>query len=86
MYVAIKTVNRELVLREITVKIDRAIVDGYLDIEYNYRFPFLVFTDRGWEIEKDTYFDDYEVLESYYKVNRIGRELWYFEKENNLPA
>lgn len=49
---------RELVLREITAKIDRAIVDGYLDIEYDYRLPLLVFTDRGWEIEMDTYSDE----------------------------
>jgi len=49
---------RELALREITAKVDRAIVDGYLDIEYDYRLPLLVFTDRGWEIEMDTYSDE----------------------------
>ena len=49
---------RELTLREITAKIDRAITDGYLDIEYDYRLPLLVFTDRGWEIERDTYSDE----------------------------
>jgi hypothetical protein len=27
----------------------------YLDIEYDYRLPLLVYTPRGWEIERQTY-------------------------------
>lgn len=38
--------------RNLLAKIDRAIADGYLDIEYDYRLPFLVFTSRGWEIKR----------------------------------
>jgi len=49
---------KDLTVKEITEKIDRAIVDGYLSIEYDYRLPLLVFTDKGWEIEKDTYSDE----------------------------
>jgi superfamily II DNA helicase RecQ len=41
--------------KEILSKIDWMILQNYLDIEYNYRLPFLVFTDKGWEIEKETY-------------------------------
>lgn len=40
---------------EVLARIDRAIVDGYLDIQYDYRLPLLVFTPAGWEIEKETY-------------------------------
>jgi len=39
----------------ILARIDRAILDGYLEIVYDYRLPFLVFTDAGWEIEKETF-------------------------------
>ena len=40
---------------EILARIDRAILDGYLKIMYDYRLPVLVFTDAGWEIEKETF-------------------------------
>ncbi|HET7230546.1 MAG TPA: RQC-minor-1 family DNA-binding protein [Longimicrobium sp.] len=49
---------------EVLKRIDRAIVDGYLDIHYDYRLPLLVYTPKGWEIEKETYarelFDGFE--------------------------
>jgi superfamily II DNA helicase RecQ len=41
--------------KEIFAKIDWLIVHQYLAIEYNYRFPMLVYTDKGWEIERETY-------------------------------
>ena len=40
---------------EILARIDRAILDGYLKVVYDYRLPVLVFTDDGWEIEKETF-------------------------------
>lgn len=49
---------RNLTLAEITERIDRVIVDGYLDITYNYRLPVLIYTDAGWEIEKETYAEE----------------------------
>jgi hypothetical protein len=45
---------RELSLGEILRRVDRAIVDGFLRVEYDYRLPVLVFTERGWEIEVET--------------------------------
>ncbi|SRR6266498_540992 len=39
----------------ILARIDRAILDGYLKVVYDYRLPVLVFTDVGWEIEKETF-------------------------------
>jgi hypothetical protein len=38
----------------VLAKIDRVILDRYLRIEYEYRLPVLVYTDKGWEIEKET--------------------------------
>jgi len=40
---------------DILARVDRAILDGYLKIEYDYRLPVLVFTKAGWEIEKETF-------------------------------
>ena len=39
----------------VLARIDRAILDGYLNVVYDYRLPVLVFTDAGWEIEKETF-------------------------------
>jgi uncharacterized protein YihD (DUF1040 family) len=30
-----------------------------LDIEYDYRLPLLIYTKKGWEIEKDVYSDEF---------------------------
>ncbi len=49
---------RDLTLAEITARIDRVILDGYLDIIYNYRLPVLIFSDKGWAIEKETYAEE----------------------------
>ena len=40
---------------EILARIDRVILDGYLEIEYDYRLPLLCYTQQGWEIERETY-------------------------------
>ena len=45
---------RELSLEETLRRVDRAIVDGFLRVEYDHRLPVLVFTERGWEIEVET--------------------------------
>jgi len=44
-----------LSLKEILARIDWLIINNYLAIEYDYRLPLLVYTPRGWEIERDTY-------------------------------
>lgn len=49
---------RELKIEEITARIDWMIKKGYLAIEYSGRLPMLVYTDQGWEIERDTYSDE----------------------------
>lgn len=40
---------------DILARVDRAIIDGYLNIEYDYRLPVLVFARAGWEIEKEIF-------------------------------
>lgn len=45
----------DLTMEEIGKRVDYLIVKGYLRVEYNGRLPMLAFTDRGWEIERDTY-------------------------------
>ncbi|MDP2883778.1 MAG: RQC-minor-1 family DNA-binding protein [Ignavibacteria bacterium] len=39
-------------------KIDRVISEGYLSYEYSGRLPLLVYTDKGWEIERETYAEE----------------------------
>jgi hypothetical protein len=40
---------------EVLGRIDWAITHGFLDIQYDYRLPLLVFTPDGWEIERETF-------------------------------
>lgn len=44
-----------LTLEAITARIDWLILQDYLDIEYDGRLPMLVFTPKGWDIERETY-------------------------------
>lgn len=46
---------RDLTIAEITARIDWVILHGYLAIHYDYRLPLLIYTPRGWEIERETY-------------------------------
>jgi hypothetical protein len=47
-----------LSIYDITSKVDWLIKNRYLVIEYSGRLPMLVYSPRGWEIEKDTYTDE----------------------------
>jgi len=49
---------RESTQKEILAKIDWMILNNYLAIEYDYKLPLLVFTERGWDIECETYTDE----------------------------
>jgi hypothetical protein len=46
---------RHLPQEEVLARIDWVILNGYLGIEYSGRLPLLVYTPRGWAIEKETY-------------------------------
>ena len=39
-------------------QIDNAISEGYLSYEYDGRLPLLVYTEKGWEIEQETYAEE----------------------------
>lgn len=45
---------RELTIDEVLRRVDWVIEQEYLGIEYDYRLPVLVFTERGWAIEVET--------------------------------
>lgn len=47
-------IYKDVPLQEVQARVDWMILQDYLDIEYDYRLPLLVFTKRGWEIEKET--------------------------------
>lgn len=49
---------QDLTLQEITNRIDWIIEKDYLEIEYRARLPMLVFSKRGWEIERETYAEE----------------------------
>lgn len=50
----------DLSLKEIHARIDWLILNNYLAIEYAHSLPMLVFTARGWEIEKQTLAAEYQ--------------------------
>ena len=47
-----------ITLTEISHRIDFVIEEGYLDIQYSYRLPVIVYTEKGWEIERETYAEE----------------------------
>ncbi len=54
-----------LTLPEISHRVDWAIENGFLMVEYFDRLPLLVFSEKGWEIEQETMTDELlQTLES----------------------
>ena len=45
---------KDLHIDDVMARIDWVILNGYLNIAYDYRLPMLVYTDKGWEIERVT--------------------------------
>lgn len=50
---------KDLTLADIMARVDWAIIFGYLDIEYDYRLPLLVFTKKGLRIAEDIISDEH---------------------------
>ena len=46
---------QDMKLDDISKCIDWLIKEDYLRIEYDYRLPLLVFSEKGWQIEKETF-------------------------------
>lgn len=57
---------RELTLQEITSRIDWMIKNNYLKIDYLNQLPVLIFSEKGWDIERETYAG--ELLQKLLKV------------------
>ena len=49
---------KDFTLTEISHRIDFVIEKGYLDIQYSYRLPVIVYTEKGWETERETYAEE----------------------------
>ena len=49
---------KELSLEEIGHRVDWMIEEDYLQIEYSGRLPVLVYSEKGWEIERETYAEE----------------------------
>ena len=60
----------DISLENILAKVDWIIQNNYLAIEYEYRLPLLIFTEEGWEIEKDIY--STELLNGFDKMINSG--------------
>jgi hypothetical protein len=59
------------------------ILNGYLDIEYDNRLPMLVYTKRGWGIERETYAE--ELLQGFDEMIAKGTgnfEMSYLKDRN----
>jgi len=61
---------RDLPEDDVLARVDWMIRHGYLAIEYDYRLPILVYTRKGWEIERETYAE--ELLEGFDERLREG--------------
>ena len=46
---------QDMKLDDISKCIDWMIKEDYLRIEYDYRLPLLVFSEKGWQVEKETF-------------------------------
>lgn len=49
---------RDLSLKEITYRIDWMIKKNYLEVEYQGRLPMIIFSEKGWDIERETYAEE----------------------------
>ena len=61
---------KDLTIDQITARIDWMIINDYLKIKYDYRLPLLVYSEKGWEIERDTFSD--ELLEKLRELLKTG--------------
>ena len=63
---------RECSPADVLARIDWLIRNQYLAIEYDYRLPLLVYTDKGWAIEKETLAE--ELFQTLRQLSATARE------------
>ncbi|SFD89728.1 RQC domain-containing protein [Lentibacillus persicus] len=79
VYGAFKQEKRDDVLG----KIDWMIDHDFLDIQYSGRLPMLVFTDRGWEIERDQRVDEFlREWDSWLADGKAAPDMTYLKDRN----
>ena len=74
---------QQLTLEDITARIDWTILHDYLSIEYDGRLPMLVYTHKGWEIEKETFAN--ELVQEFDEKLRLGEpspDMTYLKDRN----
>lgn len=49
---------RELSQEEVRARVDWMILHDYLELEYDHRLPLLVYTPKGWAIERETFAEE----------------------------
>src|SRR6516162_7742132 len=49
---------RHLAAAQVLARVDWVILNGYLTLEYDHRLPLLIYTPRGWAIEREIYADE----------------------------
>jgi superfamily II DNA helicase RecQ len=67
---------KDLTIENILGKIDWLISNNYLSLEYDGRFPLLVYRPRGWDIEIETYSD--ELFERFRQIVENGETQYDF--------
>ncbi|WP_231735397.1 RQC-minor-1 family DNA-binding protein [Gracilibacillus massiliensis] len=73
----------KLSLAEVIEKIDWMIKHDFLEIQYSGRLPMIVFTDRGWELERDQRAD--EILAEWYQwieQDDFSHDMTYLKDRN----
>lgn len=65
---------QKLTIAQILARVDWVIQNNYLAIEYDYRLPLLVYTPKGWAIEKETYAT--ELLRGFDEMLMIEKEVY----------
>lgn len=71
----------DLEIEDILTRIDWVITAGYLGITYEGHLPLLVFTPKGWDIEKETFAE--EILHSFDDLLETGCALFHLRHLNN---
>lgn len=70
----------QLTAGEVAARVDWVIEQGYLRIEYDYRLPLLVFTDKGWAIERETYANELlQGLDDAIAAGQLDRDMTYLK-------
>jgi hypothetical protein len=68
---------------EVLARIDWVILKGYLTLEYDYRLPLLIYTPKGWAIEREIYADELlEQLNQALTAGPEGADLSCFKDKN----